>query len=61
MKTVIVTEDIFMKAAREYCRRIGKNPDGTEKMEWFTNSSRFRDGMEDLAERINSLKAVGAI
>jgi hypothetical protein len=59
-KPVIVSEDIFMKAALEYCRRQTIAPfDPTGN--WGVNAGKIRGDLADLAERINSLKSVGAI
>lgn len=61
MEPVIVSEDIFMKASLEYCRRLKiKDPFGSNG-NWSTAADTYRDELADLAERINSLKTVGAI
>jgi hypothetical protein len=58
--TVIVTEDIFMKAAIEYCRRIGVDPHESNN-NWGTRAGDARDKLAYLAEQILALKTVGAI
>lgn len=58
--TVIVTEDIFGKAARDFCRRIGVRPEAHHS-DFTMNESHYRDELEILAERINALKSAGAI
>ena len=57
---VIVTEDIFLKAALEYCRRIGI-VEPFKCNHWQTPADTYHNELADLAERINSLKSVGAI
>lgn len=57
---VIVSEDIFLKAALEYCRRTKKEPFASSG-NWTTYVHDARDELAELAEKINSLKAVGAI
>lgn len=56
----VVTEDIFGKAAREYCFRQGIDPMALHS-NWTTNENYFRDKLAALAEEINALKSVGAI
>lgn len=60
MKSVIISEDIFMKAALEYCRRLEIDPSAT-KGKWGTNADKYRTELALLSEKINSLKAVGII
>lgn len=59
MKPVVASEDIFLKAAIEYSRRIGAEPFIHENFICATYT--YRNQLADLAERINSLKTVGAI
>lgn len=63
---VIVSEDIFTKAAIRYCERMGIDPmdrrwarDSSSALE--TAMSQERDRLENLAESILALKEVGAI
>lgn len=59
--TVIVSEDIFMKASLEYCRRVGIADPFSLHGNWKTHADVYRAEMAVLAEKINALKAVGAI
>lgn len=63
MANRIGTEDIFAKAARELCRRLNKDPDNQHPFGngWETNEGIYRDELILLAEKINSLKSIGAI
>lgn len=56
-KSVITSEDIFMKAAIRYCDRTGVEPFGTFQARAF----QFRDELADLAERILALKEAGVL
>ncbi len=56
MEKLIVSKDIFIKAAEEYLRRIGAKPESAVLYLYDT-----RNELEQLAEKINSLKTVGAI
>lgn len=59
---VITSEDIFMKAAIEYCRRTGIDDPFKYMMEFDgTAAQYYREQLADLSEKINSLKSVGAI
>lgn len=53
---VIVSEDIFTKAAEDYLRKVEPRLDFAR-----LRISQEREHMVELAERINSLKKVGAI
>lgn len=52
-KSVIASEDIFLKASIRYCERMDFSP--------REHAFNVRDGMKDLAERILALKEVGAL
>lgn len=57
----IVTDDIFSKAARAYCRRIGVDPNSRDFNCWGTHEENYRKELELLCEKILALKDVGAI
>lgn len=59
MEKRIVTEDIFSKAARNLCERLGECP--TESLSYNLREELYRQELELLAEKILALKDVGAI
>ena len=56
---MIVTHDIFLKAAVEYCERNKIDP--KEITGWRTKSHDIREEFADLHERILILKHLGAL
>lgn len=57
--SIVVSEDIFGKAARRYCERVGLDP---FEMRYFaSNEQRIREELGILCEKILALYEVGAL
>jgi len=58
---MIITDDIFMKAALRYCERRGIDPLEQVGEGWILRQDVLRTEMEKLCEKILSLYEVGAL